>query len=227
MTQDMSPIQAPVREEWNADGPSSGEGWLLFAGIILMTAGIMRLFDSIWAFSYNGVVPNNLQNSAPRPQSHHLWMGMAVHSHRPVRLRHRRHAAFAVCSLDRHHWWCDRHHQRHLVDALLSGLVTRLHRHRPVGHLHAGGPWRPGTSPSDQQPDANANFRGQPSCCHSLNFRCQSALSSLAETTGAKRGVVWSPQFSDRIATTANLRTGRPSTAESAVSWAATGSGRA
>ena len=63
MTQDMSPIQAPVREEWNADGPSSGEGWLLFAGIILMTAGIMRLFDSIWAFSYNGVVPNNLQNA--------------------------------------------------------------------------------------------------------------------------------------------------------------------
>ena len=27
-----------------------GSGWLAFAAIILMTAGIMRFFDSIWAF---------------------------------------------------------------------------------------------------------------------------------------------------------------------------------
>jgi hypothetical protein len=41
----------------------TGDGWLLFAGIVLMTAGVMRLFDSIWAFSYSGKVPDNLQNA--------------------------------------------------------------------------------------------------------------------------------------------------------------------
>jgi hypothetical protein len=30
-----------------------GSGWLAFAAIILMTAGIMRFFDSIWAFRTN------------------------------------------------------------------------------------------------------------------------------------------------------------------------------
>jgi len=63
MTQSMSPSQAQVREDWNVDDPSTGEGWLVFAGVILMMAGIMRLFDAIWAFSYSGVVPNNLQNA--------------------------------------------------------------------------------------------------------------------------------------------------------------------
>ena len=63
MTQNMSPSQTQVREERNLDDPSRGEGWLMFAGIILMIAGIMRLFDAIWAFSYSGAVPNNLQNA--------------------------------------------------------------------------------------------------------------------------------------------------------------------
>jgi hypothetical protein len=40
-----------------------GEGWLYFAGTVLGIAGIMRIFDSIWAFRYNGAVPDNLQNS--------------------------------------------------------------------------------------------------------------------------------------------------------------------
>ena len=33
---------------------SNGEGWLIFAGIVLMTAGVMRFFDAIWAWTYNG-----------------------------------------------------------------------------------------------------------------------------------------------------------------------------
>ena len=37
------------------DDPRS-EGWLIFAGIILMMAGAMRFFDAIWAWSYNGAV---------------------------------------------------------------------------------------------------------------------------------------------------------------------------
>jgi hypothetical protein len=42
---------------------SNGEGWLVFAGILLMIAGVMRFFDAIWAFRYSGAVPNNLQSA--------------------------------------------------------------------------------------------------------------------------------------------------------------------
>jgi hypothetical protein len=38
-----------------------GGGWLLFAGIALMVAGVMRIFDAIWAFRYHGVLPSNLE----------------------------------------------------------------------------------------------------------------------------------------------------------------------
>ncbi len=38
-----------------------GSGWTLFAGIALLVAGIMRIFDSIWAFRYHGVLPSNLE----------------------------------------------------------------------------------------------------------------------------------------------------------------------
>ena len=41
----------------------AGQGWLFFAGTILGLAGIMRIFDGIWALRYNGAVPENLQNS--------------------------------------------------------------------------------------------------------------------------------------------------------------------
>ena len=40
-----------------------GEGWLFFAGTVLGIAGIMRIFDAIWAFRYHGAVPDNLQNA--------------------------------------------------------------------------------------------------------------------------------------------------------------------
>src|SRR3974390_1718331 len=38
-----------------------GEGWVLFAGIVLIWGGIMKVFDAIWAFSYHGVLPANLE----------------------------------------------------------------------------------------------------------------------------------------------------------------------
>jgi hypothetical protein len=41
----------------------NGEGWLIFAGTVLGIAGIMRIFDAIWAFSYHGAVPENLENA--------------------------------------------------------------------------------------------------------------------------------------------------------------------
>ena len=40
-----------------------GEGWLIFAAIVLGVAGIMRIFDAIWAFRYHGVVPQNLEDA--------------------------------------------------------------------------------------------------------------------------------------------------------------------
>ena len=38
-----------------------GNGWTIFAGIALLVAGVMRIFDSIWAFRYHGVLPSNLE----------------------------------------------------------------------------------------------------------------------------------------------------------------------
>jgi hypothetical protein len=40
-----------------------GEGWRFFVGSVLGIAAIMRFFDAIWAWSYNGVTPDNLQNA--------------------------------------------------------------------------------------------------------------------------------------------------------------------
>src|SRR4051812_36214977 len=44
------------------DRAATGDGWLFFAGTILGLAGVMRIFDSIWAFAYNGVLPDNLKD---------------------------------------------------------------------------------------------------------------------------------------------------------------------
>jgi len=38
-------------------------GWLLFAGTVLGLAGLMRVFDALWAFGYNGALPERLQDS--------------------------------------------------------------------------------------------------------------------------------------------------------------------
>lgn len=40
-----------------------GDGWIVFAAIVLGVAGIMRVFDAIWAFRYHGVLPENLENA--------------------------------------------------------------------------------------------------------------------------------------------------------------------
>lgn len=37
-----------------------GSGWLLFASIVLLFAGIMRVLDSIWAFRFKGSLPDGL-----------------------------------------------------------------------------------------------------------------------------------------------------------------------
>lgn len=40
-----------------------GEGWLFFAGTVLGLAGIMRIFDGIWALRYDGALPDGLRDA--------------------------------------------------------------------------------------------------------------------------------------------------------------------
>ena len=48
------------QEYSDADAPS---GWLFFAGTVLGIAGIMRIFDGIWAFRYDGAIPDQLEGA--------------------------------------------------------------------------------------------------------------------------------------------------------------------
>ena len=38
-------------------------GWLIFSAVVLIVAGVMRIFDAIWAFRYDGTVVNNLHDA--------------------------------------------------------------------------------------------------------------------------------------------------------------------
>jgi hypothetical protein len=40
-----------------------GHGWVIFAAIVLAVAGIMRIFDAVWAFRYHGVLPQHLEDA--------------------------------------------------------------------------------------------------------------------------------------------------------------------
>jgi hypothetical protein len=42
---------------------TQGEGWLMFAAVVLIFEGIMRVFDAFWAFRYHGALPDGLQNA--------------------------------------------------------------------------------------------------------------------------------------------------------------------
>jgi len=42
---------------------SNGEGWLVFSAVVLGVAGVMRIFDAIWAFRYHGVLPQNFEDA--------------------------------------------------------------------------------------------------------------------------------------------------------------------
>ena len=42
------------------EGPS---GWLTFAAIVLAVAGVMRIFDAIWAFRHDSALPNGLEDA--------------------------------------------------------------------------------------------------------------------------------------------------------------------
>jgi hypothetical protein len=41
--------------------PREGEGWILFAGVMLLTSGIFKIFDALWAFKYDDEVSDQVQ----------------------------------------------------------------------------------------------------------------------------------------------------------------------
>ena len=45
------------------DDVGEGYGWLFFAGTVLGIAGLMRIVDAIWAFRYNGRLPDEFQGA--------------------------------------------------------------------------------------------------------------------------------------------------------------------
>jgi hypothetical protein len=57
----------------------AGAGWLIFAGTILGMAGIMRIFDGIWAFQYDGAVPDKLEGAVLGTSlSTYGWIWIAI-----------------------------------------------------------------------------------------------------------------------------------------------------
>jgi hypothetical protein len=59
----------------------SDDPMLIFSAVVLMSAGIMRLFDAIWAFRYKGAVPDNLQSAIfghSLKTYGWLWLVMAI-----------------------------------------------------------------------------------------------------------------------------------------------------
>jgi len=54
--------QPDTLEVYRDEGDVRGGGWLFFAGSVLGLAGLMRIIDSIWAFTYNGALPASLKD---------------------------------------------------------------------------------------------------------------------------------------------------------------------
>lgn len=80
MTTIGTPTQSQM-ESIQSDSYAEPGGWLVFASIMLMVAGVMRFFDSMWAFFYKGSVPDNLQNALfghDLSTYGWLWLGVSI-----------------------------------------------------------------------------------------------------------------------------------------------------
>jgi hypothetical protein len=60
-------VREPLENQYERNVPTpasdAGFGWVVFASIVLLVAGVMRIFDAIWAFRYNGALPQNLEDA--------------------------------------------------------------------------------------------------------------------------------------------------------------------
>src|SRR3954447_9591458 len=130
-------------------------GWLLFAGTVLGLAGLMRVFDAIWAFAYNGALPQHLQDSVLGSNlTTYAWLWLIVGALLIVssflllsRSQLARWVGFVAVAV---HAWpvgllrgrLRAGPERHGVDAVLPRLVAHLRRHRGADLLRARRPRR-------------------------------------------------------------------------------------
>ena len=119
-----------------------GEGWLIFAAVVLGVAGIMRVFEAIWAFRYHGVLPQNFERAI---FGHSLktygWVylivaivlilcvfGVMARSQFSRWIGIFAGAVMAISAI----WW----------DALLPRVVAHLHPRRGTSYLRTVRVWR-------------------------------------------------------------------------------------
>jgi hypothetical protein len=70
---------APASADSYYDEPVAGAGWLFFSGTVLGLAGLMRVIDSIWAFSYKGALPDNLKDGVLGSNlKNYAWLWLIV-----------------------------------------------------------------------------------------------------------------------------------------------------
>jgi len=55
-------MTAPPRST-DYDVVEGRSNWVVFAAVVLGVAGIMRIFDAIWAFRYDGALPARLESA--------------------------------------------------------------------------------------------------------------------------------------------------------------------
>jgi hypothetical protein len=78
-----APSQTAPRTPYVVDeGPSAStgsSGWVTFAAVVMLVAGIARVLDGVWAFHYNRAVPDNLQGALfGNSLSTYAWTWIAV-----------------------------------------------------------------------------------------------------------------------------------------------------
>jgi len=79
-TSDDAAISAAARA-YSGDDEVPGLGWLFFAGTMLGLAGLMRIVDAIWAFTYDGALPDQLQDGllGDKLKTYGwVWLGVGV-----------------------------------------------------------------------------------------------------------------------------------------------------
>jgi hypothetical protein len=57
---------------------NKGDGWLIFAAVVLGVAGIMRIFDAIWAFRAHGNLPEQALFGSNVNNYGWLWLVVGI-----------------------------------------------------------------------------------------------------------------------------------------------------
>jgi hypothetical protein len=80
-TANVPPASVTARGEEFAYREERRSGWLFFAGSVMGLAGLMRIVDAIWAFNYDGPVPQELQDGILGDELDSyawLWLGVGI-----------------------------------------------------------------------------------------------------------------------------------------------------